>query len=123
MHSPWSGLWNDPLFRAIAVVGQLTSMGAFLLFALPLWLHALPAAILGLAFMLARMNRFKTDNPLLFRFRRARSEADRDIDEAMSNLCRCGTYQRIRSAIHVAAGNKTAANVDPREVQLIQPKA
>ncbi len=48
---------------------------------------------------------------------------DRDIDEAMSNLCRCGTYQRIRSAIHVAAGNKTAANVDPREVQLIQPKA
>ena len=30
--------------------------------------------------------------------------SDRDIDEAMSgNLCRCGTYQRIRSAIHRAA--------------------
>ena len=29
---------------------------------------------------------------------------DRDIDEAMTNICRCGTYQRIRAAIHMAAG-------------------
>jgi len=30
---------------------------------------------------------------------------DADIDETMSeNLCRCGTYQRIRRAIHRAAG-------------------
>ena len=30
---------------------------------------------------------------------------DADIDESMSeNLCRCGTYQRIRRAIHRAAG-------------------
>jgi aerobic-type carbon monoxide dehydrogenase small subunit (CoxS/CutS family) len=30
--------------------------------------------------------------------------SDTDIDEAMSgNICRCGTYQRIRRAIHVAA--------------------
>ena len=30
---------------------------------------------------------------------------DQDIDEAMSgNLCRCGTYIRIRQAIHKAAG-------------------
>ena len=30
---------------------------------------------------------------------------DADIDEAMSrHLCRCGTYNRIRKAIHVAAG-------------------
>ena len=29
---------------------------------------------------------------------------DQDIDDGMSgNLCRCGTYQRIRKAIHVAA--------------------
>jgi isoquinoline 1-oxidoreductase alpha subunit len=29
---------------------------------------------------------------------------DTDIDEAMSgNICRCGTYQRIRSAIHKTA--------------------
>ena len=31
---------------------------------------------------------------------------DQDIDEAMSNICRCGTYQRIRAAVHVAAGRK-----------------
>jgi len=30
---------------------------------------------------------------------------DHDIDEAMAgNICRCGTYQRIRAAIKVAAG-------------------
>ena len=29
---------------------------------------------------------------------------DKDIDEAMTNICRCGTYQRIRAAVHVAAG-------------------
>jgi aerobic-type carbon monoxide dehydrogenase small subunit (CoxS/CutS family) len=30
---------------------------------------------------------------------------DADIDSAMSgNLCRCGTYQRIRRAVHRAAG-------------------
>ena len=29
---------------------------------------------------------------------------DADIDEAMTNLCRCGTYQRVRAAIHRAAG-------------------
>jgi aerobic-type carbon monoxide dehydrogenase small subunit (CoxS/CutS family) len=33
---------------------------------------------------------------------------DADIDRAMSgNLCRCGTYQRIRAAIHRAAGETT----------------
>jgi isoquinoline 1-oxidoreductase subunit alpha len=32
---------------------------------------------------------------------------DRDIDEAMQgNICRCGTYQRIREAIKTAAGVK-----------------
>ena len=32
---------------------------------------------------------------------------DADIDDAMSgNVCRCGTYQRIRSAIHLAARMK-----------------
>ena len=34
---------------------------------------------------------------------------DADIDAAMSgNLCRCGTYPRIRAAIHTAAGTKGA---------------
>jgi isoquinoline 1-oxidoreductase alpha subunit len=32
---------------------------------------------------------------------------DREIDEAMQgNICRCGTYQRIRQAIKIAAGVK-----------------
>ena len=35
---------------------------------------------------------------------------DADIDEAMSgNICRCGTYQRIRKAIHRAAAMSAAA--------------
>lgn len=29
--------------------------------------------------------------------------SDADIDAAMTNLCRCGTYQRVRRAIHRAA--------------------
>lgn len=29
--------------------------------------------------------------------------SDAEIDAAMTNLCRCGTYPRIRSAIHAAA--------------------
>ncbi|MGV0983352.1 MAG: (2Fe-2S)-binding protein [Limnohabitans sp.] len=29
--------------------------------------------------------------------------SDADIDTVMSNLCRCGTYQRVRAAIHRAA--------------------
>ena len=38
----------------------------------------------------------KTSNP-----------SDADIDEAMhGNICRCGTYQQIRSAIHKAAALK-----------------
>ena len=30
---------------------------------------------------------------------------DKDIDEAMTNICRCGTYQRIRAGVHMAAGS------------------
>jgi len=33
--------------------------------------------------------------------------SDADIDAAMTNLCRCGTYARVRKAIHAAAGEKT----------------
>ena len=42
--------------------------------------------------------------------------SDKDIDDAMTNICRCGTYQRIRAAVHVAAemakgGNSAKAKV------------
>ena len=35
---------------------------------------------------------------------------DKDIDEAMTNICRCGTYQRIREAVHMAAGGTTTGS-------------
>ncbi len=36
--------------------------------------------------------------------KRAPKPTDTDIDDAMSgNICRCGTYVRIRQAIHAAA--------------------
>ncbi len=39
--------------------------------------------------------------------------SDEDIDAAMSgNICRCGTYKRIRQAIKVAAGLETAQSED-----------
>ena len=28
---------------------------------------------------------------------------DADIDEAITNICRCGTFQQVRAAIHAAA--------------------
>ena len=37
---------------------------------------------------------------------------DQDIDEAMTNICRCGTYQRIRAAVHMAAGNGTVGSLN-----------
>jgi aerobic-type carbon monoxide dehydrogenase small subunit (CoxS/CutS family) len=38
-----------------------------------------------------------------------KNPSDQEIDTAMSgNLCRCGTYQRIRAAIHQAAKHQAA---------------
>ena len=31
------------------------------------------------------------------------SPSDKDIDRTMTNICRCGTYQRVRRAIHRAS--------------------
>jgi isoquinoline 1-oxidoreductase subunit alpha len=41
--------------------------------------------------------------------RRKPRPSDRDIDEAITNLCRCGTYQRVRRAIKRAAALRAAA--------------
>lgn len=42
--------------------------------------------------------------------RRSPKPSDEDITNAMSgNVCRCGTYERIRRAIHVAAAMAPAA--------------
>jgi isoquinoline 1-oxidoreductase alpha subunit len=37
---------------------------------------------------------------------------DEDIAEAMVNLCRCGTYNAIRAAVHDVAGDKTSYAAD-----------
>ena len=35
--------------------------------------------------------------------------SDADIDSAMTNICRCGTYARMRTAIHAAANRNVRA--------------
>ena len=46
--------------------------------------------------------------------------SDKDIDDAMTNICRCGTYQRIREAVNLAAngssttGRKSADRTERR---------
>ena len=36
--------------------------------------------------------------------------SDADIDDAMTNICRCGTYNRVRAAIKVAARGGDASS-------------
>ena len=36
------------------------------------------------------------------------SPTDADIDAAITNICRCGTYQRVRAAIHAAANQRVS---------------
>ena len=45
---------------------------------------------------------------------------DKDIDEAMTNICRCGTYQRIRAAVHMAAGNKVGSIAPAGDLSTVQ---
>ncbi|MBL8984151.1 MAG: (2Fe-2S)-binding protein [Gemmatimonadetes bacterium] len=40
---------------------------------------------------------------------RTPNPTDAEIDTAISNLCRCGTYPRMRAAIHAAARRLTAS--------------
>ncbi|MGB9165663.1 MAG: (2Fe-2S)-binding protein [Rhodomicrobium sp.] len=37
---------------------------------------------------------------------RAPNPTDADIDAGITNICRCGTYRRVRKGIHLAAANK-----------------
>ena len=38
--------------------------------------------------------------------------SDADIDANLTNICRCGTFNRVRSGIHLAAEIKTNSNKD-----------
>ena len=42
--------------------------------------------------------------------------SDADIEAAMTNICRCGTYQRVRAAIKLAAGIAPARPVSKKRV-------
>ena len=50
--------------------------------------------------------------------RKKPNPSDADIDEAMTNICRCGTYNRVRAAIKVAArgGDASSAGLDIQHV-------
>jgi isoquinoline 1-oxidoreductase subunit alpha len=41
---------------------------------------------------------------------------DKDIDDAMTNICRCGTYQRVRAAIHLAAGTTKTSDIQLQQL-------
>jgi isoquinoline 1-oxidoreductase alpha subunit len=41
--------------------------------------------------------------------------SDADIDLAMTNICRCGTYQRIRAGVHLAASEMAATSAAPAD--------
>jgi isoquinoline 1-oxidoreductase alpha subunit len=45
---------------------------------------------------------------------RKSNPTDQDIDNSMTNICRCGTYQRIREAVHLAV--KIDKNPNKRKV-------
>jgi hypothetical protein len=66
---------------------------------LPVWVHLFPAALLLVSFWLARFNRFKSANPLLFRFRQARGAAARDMEKAEA-LIKAGKTNEAVSVLY-----------------------
>ena len=97
--------------------------------ALPLWAHAIPAALLGLAFWLSRFQRFKSANPLLFRFRQARSEAFRDIDraealikEGKNNEAVSELYNSFMNYLSDKCGVKVSALTTRKAAELIKAR-
>jgi len=50
-----------------------------------------------------KIRNYIRDNGIRTLLDKIESPTDKDIDDAMSsNICRCGTYSRIRKAIHKA---------------------
>ena len=53
-----------------------------------------------------------------------KNPTDTQIDDAMAgNICRCGTYNRVRSAIKVAASGATAKPAAPSKTPAAKAKA
>jgi hypothetical protein len=57
----------------------------------------------------ARKDAWDTQRLLFALIERTGSPSDAQIDEAMTNICRCGTYPRIRKAILAATGQAAAS--------------
>jgi len=96
---------------------------------LPLWAHAIPAALLALSFWLASMNRFKSANPLLFKFRKARSEAARGIAETealikagKNNEAVAALYDSYMAYLSDKCGVKVSALTIKKAVDLIKAR-
>ncbi len=47
---------------------------------------------------------------------------DQDINEAITNICRCGTFQQVREAIHAAATAWEARHEQARHAQTHSPR-
>jgi isoquinoline 1-oxidoreductase alpha subunit len=43
------------------------------------------------------------------------SPTDEDINNEITNICRCGTYNRVRRGIHLAAGKAASADTPGRK--------
>jgi isoquinoline 1-oxidoreductase alpha subunit len=62
------------------------------------WLtHDVPQCGYCQSGMIMAVAAFLKDNP---------KPTDADIDAAITNICRCGTFQRVRAAIHTAANGR-----------------
>lgn len=96
---------------------------------LPWWTHGAPLALLTLSFWLARFNRFKLANPLLFRARAARSEAFHDI-AAAEKLIKAGKpndavseiYDSFMNYLSDKSGVKVGALTIKKAAELVQKR-
>lgn len=97
--APVTASGSDIRYVSDRPAGDALPLLAASVLSLPYWAHAAPLALLLLSFWLARMNRFKMANPLLFRARAARGEASRDIDTA-EKLIKQGKHNEAVSEVY-----------------------
>ncbi|OGS12925.1 MAG: hypothetical protein A2234_08655 [Elusimicrobia bacterium RIFOXYA2_FULL_58_8] len=97
--------------------------------ALPLWPLTLPAGLMLATFWLSRFNRFKSANPLLFRFHRAKSQANSAV-EKITALLKAGDtgaavallYDSFMYYLSDKCGVKVSALTMKKAAQLIKER-
>jgi hypothetical protein len=97
--------------------------------ALPPWLNLFPAGLLLLCLWLSRLNDFRARNPLLFRFRKAHSEARTGIAAAEEKLngaqpgeAASILYDSLLDYLHDKSGHKVSGLTMKRTLALLQEK-